>query len=307
MIIPHSSIRVAVEALYESGGLPRGQSTGWPSVDQFYTVGMNQWTLVTGTPNSGKSEWLDALLVNLAKSGQWKFWIFSPENQPLALHHAKIIEKYVGRPFDPGPNQRLSRDELAEAEDWMQGKFIFCKPDTPKIESILVEGIRQLSSIGTTWKTGIIIDPWNYLEHHRPTNMSETEYVSEVLSRVIEHVREHYVHLWLVAHPAKQQPRRDGTYAVPGPRDIAGSAHFWNKSDNCITVWRDQTTGGQDVDIHVQKVRFKNIGRIGTTTLEYDRVTGRYQEPQRPDLGGNDYLVAKGRQEPWGTRNVARR
>ena len=33
------------------------------------------------------------------------------------------------------------------------------------------------------------------------------------------------------------------------------------------------------MDIHVQKVRFKHIGRTGIVGLEYDRVTGRYSEP----------------------------
>lgn len=277
MIIPHSLIRLDVEALWKSGGLPRGDSTGWPSVDQFYTVAMNQWTLVTGSPNSGKSEWLDALMVNLAKQGNWQFFIYSPENMPLQLHHAKIIEKYIGRPFDPGPTQRLSEDELCDAEDWMEGKFHFCKPDRPDMESILVEGIDKIE--GATWKTGIVLDPWNYLEHRRPPSMSETEYVSEVLSRVIEHVRNYHVHLWLVAHPAKQTPKKDGTYAVPTPRDISGSAHFWNKADNCITVWRDQAAGNKEVEIHTQKVRFKNVGRIGVANLRYDRITGRYHEP----------------------------
>jgi twinkle protein len=84
--------------------------------------------------------------------------------------------------------------------------------------------------------------------------------------------------LWLVAHPAKQTPKKDGTYSVPGPRDISGSAHFWNKADNCVTVWRDQQSGTNEVQVHIQKVRFKNIGKIGQTTLLYDRVTGRYRE-----------------------------
>lgn len=278
MIIPHDVIRQGVESLWKAGGLPRGDLTGWPSVDPLYTVGLNQWTLITGTPNSGKSEWLDALMVNLAKQGDWKFFIYSPENQPLELHHAKIIEKYIGRPFDPGPTQRVSEDELFEAEQWMDGKFHFCKPDSPDIESILVEGIDRVASNGKTWKTGVILDPWNYLEHRRPNNMTETEYVSDTLSRVIEHVRSWYVHMWLVAHPAKQTPKRDGTYSVPTPRDISGSAHFWNKSDNCITVWRDQSNGGQEVEVHVQKIRFKHIGRIGVAKLNYDRVTGKYHE-----------------------------
>ena len=31
-------------------------------------------------------------------------------------------------------------------------------------------------------------------------------------------------------------------------------------------------------EIHVRKVRFKSIGQIGSVTLRYDRLTGRYFE-----------------------------
>lgn len=281
MIIPHSQIQESVFDLYKRGGLARGQTTGWSDLDELYSVGLGQWTLVTGTPNSGKSEWLDALLVNLARGAEWRFFIYSPENMPLALHHAKLIEKFIGKPFSPGPNERLSEDELHLAEVWIGKHFIFCKPDIPTIASILEEGIEKVSSSVGRWKTGIVVDPWNYLEHHRPSGWSETEYVSDTLSRVIEHVRAFDVHLWLVAHPAKQMPKKDGTYPVPTPRDISGSAHFWNKADNCITVWRDQQLGGQEVQIHVQKIRWKHIGRIGQANLDYDRVTGRYNSQHR--------------------------
>jgi twinkle protein len=279
-IIPHAAIRARVEAIYEAGGLPKGDSTGWPSVDKLYTVGMSQWTVITGTPNSGKSEWLDALMVNLAKKGDWKFLIYSPENQPLELHHAKIVEKYIGKPFSPGPTPRLEPDELSDAEDWMEDKFFFSKPEQPDMETIIVEAINRIEK-KVSWKTGIIIDPWNWLEHHRPSFQSETEYVSDCLSRVIELVRNANVHLWLIAHPAKQQPRRDGTYAIPTLRDISGSAHFWNKSDNGITVWRDLNSDTREVEIHVQKIRWKHIGRIGIAKLDYDLVTGRYREQLR--------------------------
>lgn len=278
MIIPNTTIRQSARYLYDSGGLKPGQKTGWPSVDALYTVGMNQWTVITGTPSSGKSEWLDALMVNLAKNAEWRFFIFSPENLPLALHHAKIIEKYTAKPFNPGPTPRLSTDEFEDAEDWLENKFYFCKPDRPDMESILVEGINAISSVSDQWQTGIVIDPWNYLEHHRPQFMSETEYVSDCLSRVIEHVRNNRVHLWLIAHPAKQLPRKDGTYPVPTPRDISGSAHFWNKADNCITIWRSREEHDKEVQIHVQKVRFKHMGRIGIAKLDYDIVTGKYRE-----------------------------
>ena len=31
---------------------------------------------------------------------------------------------------------------------------------------------------------GLIIDPYNEIEHHRPANVTETEYVSQLLGKV---------------------------------------------------------------------------------------------------------------------------
>ena len=289
MIISHDKIKDLVMALWSIGGLKRGSLPGWPSVDRLYSVARGQWTLITGLPGSGKSEWLDALMVNLAKREEWRFVIYSPENWPLVLHHAKIIEKYIGKPFNPGPNPRVDEEEVDAAEEWMRGKFNFAKPNKPDIFSILTEAIESHASLTTN--LGIVVDPWNYLEHHRPAGKSETEYVSETLSTVIQWVRDSSCHFWLVAHPAKLQKTKEGKIPVPTPHDVSGSAHFWNKSDNCITISRDQVEGTQEVEVHVQKVRFKHIGRIGLATLLYDRVTGRYFEPpfeprHRADIDG---------------------
>lgn len=38
-------------------------------------------TVVTGVPNSGKSEWIDGLLCNLAISQDWAFALCSMENR----------------------------------------------------------------------------------------------------------------------------------------------------------------------------------------------------------------------------------
>jgi twinkle protein len=288
MIVPHDEIRQRTLELYAAGGLKPGCSTGWPSLDKLYTVGLAQWTLVTGTPHSGKSEWLDALMVNLAKREPWRFFIYSPENWPLELHHSKIIEKYMGKPFNPGPTPRADLDDVEGAEAWMAGKFLFCIPERPDIVSILEEAM-SVRSLGAGWKTGVVIDPWNQLEHYRPANLSETEYISQTLSHAINFVREYGIHLWIVAHPAKLQKDKNGKYQVPGPWDVSGSAHWWNKSDNCITIWRDQAADSPEVDVLVQKVRHKNIGHIGMTTLIHDRVTGQYRE--RP-VSAVDYRAA---------------
>ena len=38
-------------------------------------------TVVTGVPNSGKSEWIDALLCNINRSVGWSFALCSMENK----------------------------------------------------------------------------------------------------------------------------------------------------------------------------------------------------------------------------------
>jgi twinkle protein len=44
--------------LYKTG-LPSGCSTGWETLDEYYTVVPTRWTLVTGIPAHGKSELLN--------------------------------------------------------------------------------------------------------------------------------------------------------------------------------------------------------------------------------------------------------
>ena len=68
-------------------------------------------------------------------------------------------------------------------------------------------------------------------------------------------------------------------YPVPTPHDISGSAHWRNKADNALTIYREVVSENDLVQVHVQKVRFKHCGKPGVTELRYDRLTGRYEEP----------------------------
>lgn len=260
-------------------GMPSGDKTGWPILDRHYTVLPGQFTVLTGWPGSGKSEWLDALLVNLSRQG-WKFAMFSPENQPVTFHISKLLEKLAGKPFQEGPTERLTLDEVDEFSDELDQSFHFIEAVSGAVSARdVIDAAEPYFAANPECKRGLVMDPWNELEHWRPANLSETEYVSQTLSMVRNWARKNAVHVWIVAHPQKMR-REDGKLPIPRPDMISGSSHWWNKADNAITVYRDlEKLDSKEVEIYVQKVRFKHIGRPGLVKLEYDRVTGRYSQP----------------------------
>jgi twinkle protein len=80
----------------------------------------------------------------------------------------------------------------------------------------------------------------------------------------------------LVAHPRKIVKRESGLYDIPTLYDIAGSANFFNKTDNGITVYRNFAKN--TVEVHIQKVKFSHWGEIGMQLFNYDIPTGLYIE-----------------------------
>lgn len=279
-------------------GLKRGTSTGLPTLDDYYTVVPGQWTVITGIPSHGKSNFLDAIMVNLAENQGWRFGIFSPENQPIERHFASLIEKYYGATFSStsGNSNRITEEQKNEGKTWLRKHFNIVLPNEDG--NWTIDGILHLAKALVYQKgiNGLVIDPWNELDHSRPPGLTETEYVSLVLSKIRQFARNFGVHVWLVAHPAKLYKDKDGKYPVPTPYDISGSAHFRNKADCALTVWRN--VGGKDsdvADVHVQKIRFKEVGRPGLVSLRYQIQSGRFiddldQDKRKRALENGDEL-----------------
>jgi len=70
-------------------------------------------------------------------------------------------------------------------------------------------------------------------------------------------------------------PKVSGKYEVPTLYNISGSAHFFNKTDNGITVYRDYDTN--NVDVHIQKVRYSWLGKIGMCSFTYNIELRQYE------------------------------
>jgi len=269
-----ADFREDIITLYENG-MPGGESTSWFSVDSYYTVRQGELTIVTGIPGHGKSELIDALMINLAVRSQWGFAVFSPENYPIHAHIAKLVQKFIGKPFGKGYQGHMGREELLEAQAFLDKRFSFISPpdDELTVDHIISKAKVAVMRFGIK---GMCIDPWNELDHSRPPGKTETEYISECLTKTRRFARSYKVHVWLIAHPVKLQRCKDGKYPIPSPYDISGSAHFRNKADNCLCVWRDLLDEGSRVQVHVQKIRFKEVGKVGKAELDYEIKSGRY-------------------------------
>lgn len=166
--------------------------------------------------------------------------------------------------------------QLQAALQWVQDHFVFIAPEeTITVDSLLSTAKNLVTRRGIR---GLLIDPWNEFDHRCPSNISETEYISYCLGKIRRFARRHGVHVWISAHPQKLYRREDGSYPVPTPYDIAGSAHWRNKADNCLTIWRDELEPDCPVKLFVQKIRFKEVGKVGVVELTWNKLSGRYEE-----------------------------
>lgn len=271
-IIKASAFYGEVEKARTKGQDP-GHKIGLPSLDELYRVRLGMMTIVTGIPGHGKSEIVDDMLVRLSRLYRWKFCFFSPENFPLEQHYIKLAEKLAGEQFS-----KFEASDHRVTKEWLQDHFTWLYPDddgeTVNLDWIL-DRARFLAE--TEGLNGLVLDPWNEIEHQRGT-MSETDYVSLALTKIRRFARRFDVHCWIVAHPTKlQKDKTTGQYPVPTPYDISGSAHWRNKADFCLTIHRPDVTQNM-VQLYVQKVKFKHLGRVGQCTLNYRWHCGTFEE-----------------------------
>lgn len=261
---------------YYENGYPSGAYAGIAGFDPLLTFLPGQITTVTGIPGSGKSEFIDYLMTSLTKFHQWPWGVCSFENQPSSFHVTKLMEKIAGKSFQHrvNPDQRLSISEFEQSVLLLDKFYHFVKINDI---DITVKGILDKAKELVERKgiKGFLIDPWNYIEHKIPSGYNETQYISESLTMIKNFALKTGVHIFLVAHPTKiVKDKSTGKYEVPNLYNISGSAHFFNKSDNGITVYRHFDTN--IVDVYVQKVRYSWAGKIGYCSFNYDTFTRQY-------------------------------
>ena len=238
---------------------------GFGSSDEYLKIALSEWSLISGIPNSGKSDVVDQICCNLALQNDFRIGMFAPESFPYEGHIKRIANKLNEKNCD--------NNILNASKNFIEEHFYFVKIDLENLtlKSIL-DKFRDL-----VLQKGInicVIDPWNMLDH---TDQKDHSYIGRMLSEITQFCQQTNTHLFLVAHPRKMEQNENG-YKIPTPYDISGSADFFNKAYNCLTVFRElgQETQYQSdaVAIHVQKVKRKENGKQGKFYTAPDFING---------------------------------
>ena len=77
-------------------GFKPGFQVGLQNFDKIFSTYTGQFITVTGIPSSGKSDFVDQMVVGYNNNYGWKTAFASPENQPIYLHAHKLMRKHWG-------------------------------------------------------------------------------------------------------------------------------------------------------------------------------------------------------------------
>lgn len=273
---------VSLNGLYErllkikKEGFPQPFKTGLDFLDGMYATYPGQLNLISGVPGSGKSEFLEQEAFSMAKLHNIKWLYFTPESNPFNYLLGRLVEKITGKSFILNTrNTIISDSELKYCAEFIDKYFAFPEASEEKItlnticDAVLKSGCN-----------GLLIDPWNELESQRPPHQNESEYIGESLRILKKFIQKNNTFCFIVAHPAKLKRNKDGGYDSMSMYDLAGSAHWYNKTDNCVLLHRDKTK--DFTNLQIAKIKNKNCGTItqdnNDIVLFFDVKKGKFEK-----------------------------
>lgn len=272
---------LTMDDLYETvadwyeNGYPAGARSRIEGFDALLTFAPGQLTTFTGIPGHGKDEFCNYLMTNLSRYESWPWGILGfEETAPETV--TKLAEKYTGKSFAwrRDPEHRMTQREFEWAIAQIDGFFHFVATDEIEtdVDTILEIATQMVLHFGIK---GLYLNPWNWIEHCRPPHMTETEYVSVTLGKILKWAKKYLVHVFLIAHTTKISKDKDGKYMIPNLYSISGSANFFNKTFNGVCVYRNYEDN--ITDVYVQKVKQSWLGQIGFCSFRFNTLTRQYE------------------------------
>lgn len=270
---------IVMDDMYETiidfyeNGYPEGYASGVSSdFDELLTFYPGQLTIVTGIPGSGKSEFIDWIMANLTKKHEWNWGICSFECKP-EFHVTKLAEKFTDKAFAfrKDPEHRINKEDFEYAIGMIDKHFHFMNLSLIDVtmDGLIAKAEEFVVRYGIN---GFLFDPWNCIE----AKGEGTDYILQCLNKLINFLGKYKVHGFLVAHPTKlQKDKSTGMYEVATLYNISGSAHFFNRTHNGLSVYRNFQNN--IVDVYNQKVKDYWLGKLGSCSFSFDVDTRRYK------------------------------
>jgi twinkle protein len=267
------------------GSAVKAFRTGIRQVDDLFTLPQGMLTILTGLPGSGKSTFLDWLIMQYAEKAEARPVFFSPEQGPASRHLVSLVHTKMGA--DPVGSR--DRDGIEDARAWWMDRTSWIQDDRDNTASAVLAIARARAAKGANL---LVIDPYNNMTPDQRMDRQDL-YIQDLLRKVKRFARETNMAVVIVAHP-RSVPLIHGTdsvYRVPTAGDISGGQEWWNHADVIATVWRNQSgeqpeTYGdpKQVELVVQKVRdVGRVGRQGRVRFYFDEAKRRYGLMQ-PDM-----------------------
>jgi twinkle protein len=264
-------------------GFKPGFQVGLDNFDNIFSTYTGQFITVTGIPSSGKSDFVDQMVIGYNEKYGWKTAYASPENSPTYLHAHKLMRKtWQGMPTVAD----INTDRWNQVADHVNDNYFFIDMERYTLDSVLRKGAELVKRKGIKC---LVIDPFNKVRDNDASG-DVNVYTLEYLSKIEIFAKKYDVLVIVVAHPTKMYKDTKGNIEEPTMYNIKGGGEWYDASYHGLLVHRDYEN--KTVKVKVLKVKFQNLGENGAEChFKWDPASGCFI-PHIPIDTSNDKL-------PW--------
>jgi len=236
-------------------GFKPGFQIGLQNFDNIFSTYTGQFITVTGIPSSGKSDFVDQMVVGYNQNYGWKTAFASPENVPTYLHAHKLMRKvWQGMPTVDD----IHGDKWNEVANHCNNNFFHIDMERYTLESVLRKGAELVKRKGIKC---LVIDPFNKIRDVDCKSEDVNRYTMEYLTKIEIFAKKFDVLVFIVAHPTKMYKDKDGKIEEPTMYNIKGGGEWYDASYHGLLIHRDYEA--KTVKAKVLKVKFQNLGENG--------------------------------------------
>ena len=264
---------------FVKNGFKPGFQVGLQNFDDIFSTYTGQFITVTGIPSSGKSDFVDQMVVGYNNNYGWKTAFASPENQPTYLHAHKLMRKHwQGMPT----RDDINGEKWNQVADHCNTNYFHIDMERYTLESVLRKGAELVKRKGIKC---LVIDPFNKVRDIDCKTEDVNRYTMEYLSKIEAFCKKYDVLTFIVAHPTKMYKGQDGKIEEPTMYNIKGGGEWYDASYHGILVHRNYEQ--KTVKAKVLKVKFQNLGENGAEAhFKWEPKSGCFVPHEQINLAG---------------------